>query len=99
MLASHFEGMPLALGKVWFVEAGVCTRAGDLAELIGHETTGMLVNTDNVTQLVDSMHCLTSDAERPGALGAAASLRAVERFSLGSMKASYEWIYQNAIAE
>ena len=100
VLASHSEGMPLAIMESMACgKPAVATNVGGVCELIEHNVTGMLVNADSVTQLAESMHCLTSDGQRRQALGAAASLRAVERFSLGSMKASYEWIYQKAIAE
>jgi glycosyltransferase involved in cell wall biosynthesis len=100
VLASRSEGMPLAIMESMACQrAVIATRVGGLPELIEDGISGLLVNADSSTQLAEAMHCLTIEPERRKALGTAASLRAAERFSLGSMKASYQWIYQNAVAQ
>lgn len=60
----------------------VATRVSGIPEAVSHETTGLLVEPDNVTALADALERILTDATLSARFGAAAQARIAEEFTL-----------------
>lgn len=98
VLQSRFEGMPYALLEA--MQAGVAVVATDVRgnrDAIVHDTSGVLVPVDDVTAAATAISRLLSDADLRSRLGAAAATRVAEEFSLTSMAAAHEELYDRLL--
>lgn len=77
----------------------VATDVGGNAELVEHGVTGCLVNDFDAASMASAIDTYFSDRDRRTAHGQAARARAVARFSLTTMVASYESLYARLMAE
>ncbi|RMF83212.1 MAG: glycosyltransferase, partial [Nitrospirae bacterium] len=71
----------------------VATRVGGNPELVAEGETGLLVPPGDPEALGAALASLAADGERRRRFGAAARVRAVERFSLEAMVARYAACY------
>src|SRR5690606_36022773 len=71
----------------------VATDVGGNAELVEQGVTGCLVNDFDAASMASAIDTYFSDRDRRTAHGQAARARAVARFSLTTMVASYESLY------
>jgi glycosyltransferase involved in cell wall biosynthesis len=99
VLPSLNEGLPLALLEA--MAAGkpvVATRVGGVPGLVISERTGLLVETQNVTALRDSMLRLIDDPQLRHELGEAGQRLVAERFSAEKMAGNYLRMYRDIIS-
>lgn len=76
----------------------VASRAGGNVELIEHDRTGLLFETENAAALADAMQALVQDPARRRALADAGRARAHERYSVPAMVRAFETRYAEAAA-
>ncbi len=85
-LPSKAEGLPLSLLETMALGVPpVATRVGGIPELIVHDECGLLVPVGDVGALAGALGRLLSDADLRRRLGAAASRRIRDHFSLETM--------------
>jgi glycosyltransferase involved in cell wall biosynthesis len=77
----------------------VASRAGGNVELIEHDRTGLLFETENAAALADAMQALIQDPARRRALADAGRARAHERYSVPAMVRAFENRYAEAAAD
>jgi glycosyltransferase involved in cell wall biosynthesis len=97
ILASAWEGMPLALGEAMaMAKPVVATEAGGVAELAGN--TGWLVPAGNSSALAETMArmMVLSDADRLK-IGEASRTRVLEQFSMDVRAREWEEIYSSVL--
>jgi sugar transferase (PEP-CTERM/EpsH1 system associated) len=75
----------------------IATAVGATAELVMPGTTGRLVPPGDAGALADGLVELEKDAAAASALGRAGRQRVEQRFSLSSMVAAYESVYQRVL--
>lgn len=91
VLATHFEGMPLALVEA--MAAGCACIASDVIGVRGvieHERTGLLVPEGDAQALADAIARLMRDPALAARLGAAARERAFAEHGVALMRQRYE---------
>ena len=94
VLASHSEGLPLALVEAMLAgRPVVATDVGSVSEAITDGETGLLVPPDDAPALARAVRSLLDDPARAAALGAAARARAETSFSAQAMARQYEELY------
>jgi len=96
VLATHYEGMPLAL--VEGMAAGcacVASAVPGVQGVIDSGRNGLLVPEGDVSALADALQRLLVEPEFAQALGSAARLRAVQEHGLPLMRARYEEIFRS----
>ena len=94
-LASHWEGMPMAVIEA--MAAGlpvVATAAGGVPELVDHEATGLLVPPGDTRALAEALALLARDSARRQQFGRAARERA-RSFGLDRMIAAYAQLFHH----
>jgi glycosyltransferase involved in cell wall biosynthesis len=98
VLASAWEGMPLAVGEAMSMEKPVvATDVGGVRELAGD--AGVIVPAKTPESLAQAMLALMrSTAEARGALGRAARQRIQSLFSIDAKADAWEALYQNLLA-
>lgn len=99
VLASAWEGMPLALGEAMAMEKPVvATDVGGVRELVGQ--AGTLVPSGNPDALAQAMLDLMRTApEARQELGRAARERIVARFSMDAMTREWETLYGGFVGD
>jgi sugar transferase (PEP-CTERM/EpsH1 system associated) len=75
----------------------LATRVGGNHELVAEGTTGLLVNAGDVDALAQGLIALASDPAAAAALGLAGRQRVQARFSLPSMVAAYQSLYDELL--
>lgn len=99
VLASHWEGSPLAVMEA--LAAGlpiVATAVGSLPELVRHGTEGLLVPPGDAASLTGALRELMGDSPRRAQMRQAALLRA-SAFSEEAMVAAYARLFQSVAEE
>ena len=99
VLATHFEGMPLALVEA--MAAGCACIASDVIGVRGvieHERTGLLVPEGDAAALADAIARLLRDPALAERLGAAARERAFAEHGQALMRERYDALLADAIA-
>src|SRR5436309_5854982 len=98
--ASSKEGLPLA--PLEAMASGLAVVATDVPghrDVVGHETTGLLVAPDGgAAALADAIESLLGDPERRRRMGRAGRARVVRDFTLHSMVAQTAAVYRAAAA-
>jgi glycosyltransferase involved in cell wall biosynthesis len=93
-LASHWEGMPVAVIEAMAAGLPVAaTATGGLSELVEHGTTGLLSPPGNMTALAESLAVLEGNPRMRESLSRSARERA-ERFGLHYMVRSYAALFE-----
>lgn len=91
VLATHYEGMPLALLEGMAAGCAVVASAvPGVRELIEHGRTGLLVAEGDARAMADALSGLLDDPVRAAALGAAARRRALDEHGRALMVARYQ---------
>ena len=94
VLASHSEGLPLAVVEAMLASRPVvATDVGSVSEAIAHGETGLLVPPGDPSALARAVRSLLDDPALATALGRAARARAVESFTAQAMAHHYEELY------
>ncbi len=75
----------------------IATRVGGNVELVGHETTGLLVDSGDVQGLAQAMQRYVESPALARSHGAAGRRTVEERFSLDVMVASYDRLYRRLV--
>ncbi len=75
----------------------VATRVGGLPEVVIHEKTGLLVETDNAAALAEAILTLLKNPEAASRMGQAARSRALEKFNWERYVNSYDALYKKLI--
>ncbi|MCE4555097.1 glycosyltransferase [Roseateles cellulosilyticus] len=99
VLATHFEGMPLALVEA--MAAGCACIASDVIGVRGvieHERTGLLVPEGDEHALAEAIARLLRDPALAGRLGTAARARALAEHGQQRMRERYDALLSAAIA-
>lgn len=95
---SHEEGLPNAVGEAGLAgRAAVATTAGGTADLVVHGETGLLVPPGEPTMLARGMRELADDPKACQSMGAAARKRMLAGFTLSSMIAAHEALYDRLL--
>lgn len=93
-LSSDYEGNPLSVIEA--MAAGlpiVSTAAGGVPELLQNGKEGFIVQPGRADQLSEAMMTLVNDADLRRRMGAAAAVRAKEKFDVPAMVRAYEDLY------
>jgi len=99
VLSSTSEGFSLATVQAMAAELPiVATRSGGPEELLTHDVHGWLVDAGSSAELRNGIATLIADPARRGRLAASARVRALENFSIETMTARYDALYQELIA-
>jgi glycosyltransferase involved in cell wall biosynthesis len=97
VLASHSEGMPLAvIESLACSRAVAATRVGGTGEVIEDEVSGLLVAPGSVPDLTRALLRLAGDRELRDRLAGEGLIRARKCFSLSRMVERYEALYRGA---
>lgn len=98
VLASAWEGMPLAVGEAMAMEKFVvATDVGGVRELVGE--AGMLVPAKNSGALADAMIAMMNESpESRRAMGHAARERILSGFSMDARADQWETLYRDLLA-
>lgn len=75
----------------------IAARSGALPEIVEDRKTGLLFESGNALDLTNAMARLIAEPDRGARLGAAARLRAQERFGLSGMVDRYEHLYARLV--
>ncbi len=99
VLASAWEGMPLAVGEAMAMEKPlVATDAGGVRELVGD--AGIVVEAKNAAALAEAMTAIMRQSrESLAASGRRARRRIQEHFEMGAVVDSWETLYKQLIAD
>lgn len=98
-LSSDWEGNPLSVIEA--MAAGlpiVSTAVGGVPELLENGSEGFIVQPGHAEQLSEAMVALLKDHELRRAMGAAAAVRAREKFDVSAMVRAYEELYEKISA-
>lgn len=98
MMASEFEGLPIALLEAMSMGCiPACTAAGGIAEVITDQKNGLLVPVDAWQQLVPAIDGLLSNQIQREKLAVAARATVVDRFTMRRMVTELEDLYKNVL--
>ena len=98
VIPSRLEGFGLvALEAALMARPVVATRAGGLPEVVVHEKTGLLVESENSHALAEAIAFLLNNPETARKLGRAARARAQEVFSWERHVDVYDALYRKVI--
>jgi glycosyltransferase involved in cell wall biosynthesis len=98
-LSSNYEGNPLSVIEA--MAAGlpiVSTAVGGVPELLQNGKEGLIVQPGHAEQLSEAMLTLLKDPDLRRAMGAAAAVRAKEKFDVSAMVRAYEELYDEISA-
>jgi L-malate glycosyltransferase len=99
MMASAFEGLPVALLEAMAMEcAPVCTAVGGIPEVIREGETGLLAPSGRPELLAAAVGSLLDDPARRSAISSAARREVESEFSLQSTVRGIERIYQDVLS-
>ena len=93
-LSSDYEGNPLSVIEA--MAAGlpiVSTAVGGVPELLQNGREGLIVSPGNAEQLSEAMMTLLRDGDLRRIMGAAAAVRAKNKFNVSAMVKAYEELY------
>lgn len=96
-LVSLFEGLPLALLEA--MASGlpcVVSRAGEMAKVVIHEETGIVVDSDDTTGIASALQRLAADPDLRRRMGAASLSRVQSEFGLDGMVDRLEDAYRGS---
>lgn len=99
-LASLWEGAPFAVVEA--MAAGlpiVATRVGAIPELLTHEVSGLLIESEDEAGLADAMSRLARDESLRARLGQSAATTARDRFDIRTIARAYASVYQSVLGE
>ena len=97
-LSSDAEGVPMVLLEAMALgRPAVATRVGGVAEAVEHETTGLLVPTDDEPALAAALLRLAADPELRARLGEAGLRRHRERFGVDRMVEEYSRVFEEVL--
>jgi glycogen(starch) synthase len=95
LMPSRFEGLPLvALQAALAARPIVATRVGGIPEVVVHQETGLLVESENASALAAAAAFLLANPEIAVRMGYAGRRRAQEVFSWEKCVGSYEDLYR-----
>lgn len=95
LLTSFSEGTSMTLLEAMSLSLPcVVTAVGGNPEIIEHERSGLIIDSDNLSQSIESCSRLMNDVELRRTLGQRASQRFLERFSARAMNQRYQEIYR-----
>ena len=98
VIASDREGSPLAVLEYMAAGCGiVVSRVGGIPDMVRHGEEGLLVEPGDVEGLADGIRTLIDDPELRRRLGAAAEQRRREEFSLQTLVARTEALYEEGL--
>ncbi len=98
VIPSRLEGFGLvALEAALMARPVVATRVGGLPEVVVHERTGFLIESENSAALAQAITGLLEQPERARQMGQAARRRAKEVFSWERYVNAYDALYQQLI--
>jgi glycogen(starch) synthase len=95
LMPSRWEGFGLvALEAGLMARPVIASRVGGLPEVVAHEQTGLLVDSENSRSLADAILFLLTQPEQAARIGQAARRRAQELFSWARCVEAYDALYQ-----
>jgi glycosyltransferase involved in cell wall biosynthesis len=99
VLPSIDEGMPMSLLEAVSAELPVIsTQVGDIAKLIEHDQSGLVIPLDDSDALVNEIECMIKTPEKRSKLAMNAKKKMVQLYSSDAMANNYSQIY-SAIVE
>ncbi|HEY2988595.1 MAG TPA: glycosyltransferase family 4 protein [Candidatus Binatia bacterium] len=99
IMSSRKEGLPLvALEAALMARPVVATRVGGMPEVVVHQQTGLLVESENSTGLAAAIAYLLDHSEIATRMGQSGRKRAQEIFSWKRCVDSYDGVYRKLIA-
>ena len=99
MLTSRWEGMPNVVLEAMAAGRPVVTRIVEgTGELVEDGRTGLVVGDDLAASLAEALDTLLSDRETAESMGRRGRQKVAQQFSLDTMVASYEALWQREIA-
>jgi len=97
-LTSDTEQFPISLLEAMAARCpAVCTRVGDISEMVSRENLPWLAERNDEDALTKAMRTLLNNENLRRKVGAANRTRAEANFSLTDMIATYDRIYQSAL--
>jgi L-malate glycosyltransferase len=100
MMASVFEGLPIALLEAMSCSCGVIsTAAGGIKQVVVPGESGYLCEVDNYQELEDLAVRLLADPEERERVGAGARTRVQDSFSIEQMVHQLEQLYEHILAD
>ncbi|MFH0940072.1 MAG: glycosyltransferase [Planctomycetota bacterium] len=98
--SSAWEGSPLTVAEAMACALPVIvTDADSLPELVAHNRTGLVVPKGRPEKLAQAILELSTNNEKAAALGQAARVEALRRFSVDRMVADYARLYRELIGD
>src|SRR5262249_39404992 len=100
LIPSRMEGFGLvALEAALMARPVVATRVGGLSEVVAHEETGLLVETNDSDGIAAAVERLLEYPELAARMGQAARRRAQKRFGWDRYVDAYDALYQKVVAD
>jgi glycosyltransferase involved in cell wall biosynthesis len=100
VLSTHYEGLPISILEA--MRAGlpvVATSVNGIPELVDHGTTGFLVPRADVKALALALKTLTEFPALRQSMGEAGRQKFLQEFTVESMIASIEAVYQKILKQ
>jgi len=98
VLPSSWEGHPLSVMEAMAAgRAVVATNVGGVAELVKHDETGLLVDSNDVRGLASAMRAMAEKRELRERLGREAGRVAAESLDVSLMAERYDALYQDLL--
>lgn len=99
VLCSHQEGLSNAVIEAMVAGCPViASSVGGNVELVQHESSGLLFDSDDRAELAAALERITSDGELRRRLAAQAKAQAQERYSIAALAAATERVYERCVA-
>ena len=98
LMPSRWEGLPLvALQAAFMARPVVGTRVGGLPEVVAHQQTGLVVESENDDALAQAITVLLNDTTTATRMGLAARIRVQKMFSWERCVDAYDTLYRELI--
>ncbi len=98
VLPSLDEGMPVVVLEAYALgKPVICTRVGGVPEIVSDRTTGLLVESGNIEQLVEANLTLLKDRSLTETLGANAGIYVRKHHTFAAMSERYAVAYRRAL--
>jgi glycosyltransferase involved in cell wall biosynthesis len=98
LMPSRWEGLPsVVLQAAMMARAVIATRVSGLSEVVVHEETGLLVESEDCHALAEAIAILLNQPETAARMGQAARCRVQERFSWEQCVTAYDSLWRRLV--